>query len=153
MKHTLGTGAKATGVAKSTILKAIKSGKISADRDANGSYAIDPAELHRVFPPLAEKQRIDQEKKLLATPPPPLNEQAETAVLLAKLAGLEAILTREQETVADLRNRLNQSEQERRDAQERLTALLTDQRLKPAPEQPKAEPAPAEPVKKKRWWQ
>jgi DNA-binding transcriptional MerR regulator len=49
--YTLGTAARAAGVSKSTIHRAIKRGTISArSRDAGG-YEIDPAELHRVFPP------------------------------------------------------------------------------------------------------
>ena len=51
MKHTLGTAAKAVGKSKSTISKAISSGKISAHRLPNGSFEIDPSELHRVYPP------------------------------------------------------------------------------------------------------
>lgn len=51
MKHTLGTAAKAVGKSKSTISKAISSGKISAHRLSNGSFEIDPSELHRVYPP------------------------------------------------------------------------------------------------------
>ena len=53
MAYTLGTAAVACGVSKSTIHRAIKSGKISAQRHHDGSYTIDPAELHRVFPPLS----------------------------------------------------------------------------------------------------
>jgi excisionase family DNA binding protein len=52
MSYTLGTAARATGVSKSTIYRAIKAGRISASRTDSGDYAIDPAELHRVFPPL-----------------------------------------------------------------------------------------------------
>ena len=40
-------------IAKSTVLRAIKAGRVSAQRDANGQWSIDPAEFHRVFPPLA----------------------------------------------------------------------------------------------------
>ena len=47
--YSLGTAAKATGKAKSSILRAIKSGRISAIRTDSG-WSIDPAELHRVFP-------------------------------------------------------------------------------------------------------
>ncbi|MEE9319113.1 MAG: hypothetical protein V3U76_01590 [Granulosicoccus sp.] len=54
MKHTLGTAARATGVSKSTIYRAVKSGKLSAKRNDDGEYAIDPAELHRVYPPVAQ---------------------------------------------------------------------------------------------------
>lgn len=50
MSYTLGQAAAATGKAKSTISKAIKTGKISASKDESGSFQIDPSELHRVFP-------------------------------------------------------------------------------------------------------
>ena len=49
--YTLGTAAKAAGVSKSTIHRAIKRGTISARAKEVGGYEIDPAELHRVFPP------------------------------------------------------------------------------------------------------
>jgi len=55
MKHTLGTAAKATGVSKSTIYRAVKSGKLSASRNADDEYEIDPAELHRVYEPVSER--------------------------------------------------------------------------------------------------
>lgn len=129
MKYTLGTAAKACGVARTTILRAIKSGKISAGKDEAGNYAIDPAELHRVFPPIAVEQSTEQAMERDATG----GGTAETAVLLAKIEGLEALLDRERETVTDLRRRLDQSEEERRQTQGKLTALLTYQ-PKPAPE-------------------
>jgi hypothetical protein len=50
---TLGTASQATGRAKSTILRAIKAGRISATRAETGEWSIDPAELFRVFPALA----------------------------------------------------------------------------------------------------
>ena len=50
MSYTLGQAAKATGLSKPTIANAIKKGRISAQRDDIGQYAIDPAELHRIFP-------------------------------------------------------------------------------------------------------
>lgn len=50
MKYTLGTAAKAVGKSKSTISKAIKSGKISAHKTDDGIFEIDPSELHRVYP-------------------------------------------------------------------------------------------------------
>ena len=51
MKYTAGKAAEAAGLAKSTITKAISSGKLSAVKNANGAWEIDAAELHRVFPP------------------------------------------------------------------------------------------------------
>jgi hypothetical protein len=61
--YTLGTAANACGLNKSTVLRAIKAGKISATRDEHSQWQIDPAEMHRVYPPVAsnpEEQRSEQ---------------------------------------------------------------------------------------------
>ena len=52
--YSLVTGAAATGVNRSTILRAIKAGKLSAERDGSGAWVIQPVELHRLFPPLPQ---------------------------------------------------------------------------------------------------
>jgi hypothetical protein len=51
MSYNLATAAMATGVNKSTILRSIKAGRISATKSETG-WSIEVAELHRVFPPL-----------------------------------------------------------------------------------------------------
>jgi hypothetical protein len=51
MTYNLSTAAMATGASKSTILRAIKAGRISATKDDVG-WQIEVAELHRVFKPL-----------------------------------------------------------------------------------------------------
>ena len=51
MAYNLATAAMATGVNKSTILRSIKAGRISATKNDTG-WTIEVAELHRVFPPL-----------------------------------------------------------------------------------------------------
>jgi hypothetical protein len=51
MAYSLVTAAAATGVNRTTVLRAIKAGKITAERDAQGAWSIEPCELHRVFPP------------------------------------------------------------------------------------------------------
>lgn len=48
--YTLSNAAKASGIAKSTIYKAIKARRLLARKLDTGNYAIDPAELRRVFP-------------------------------------------------------------------------------------------------------
>lgn len=50
MKLTLNKAAQTCRRSKSTILDAIKSGRLTAPKEDRGRYAIDPAELHRVFP-------------------------------------------------------------------------------------------------------
>jgi hypothetical protein len=51
MAYTLGQAAKATGKTKTTIAKSIENGRISAQKNEFGQYQIEPAELHRVYPP------------------------------------------------------------------------------------------------------
>ena len=48
--YTLGDAARATGLNKTAILKAIRSGKVSAVKDEHGQWRIEPCELHRVYP-------------------------------------------------------------------------------------------------------
>lgn len=50
MKYTLGQAATVTGKAKGTISNAIKNGRISAEKNEDGSYSIDASELSRRFP-------------------------------------------------------------------------------------------------------
>lgn len=116
MKYTLGTAAKATGKAKSTILRAIKNGTISAKKASNGSYEIDPAELHRVFDSTTAQPEQSNDTQ-------PHEEQPETLRLRIDIAEKERIREREQmqATIDDLRARLDRSE-------DRVTALLSDQR-------------------------
>ena len=47
---TLGQASKLTGLGKFTLTRAIKSGRLSASRNEDGSYSIDPSELSRVYP-------------------------------------------------------------------------------------------------------
>jgi excisionase family DNA binding protein len=47
---SLREAAQQAGTSKSTILRAVKAGRLSATRDDDGGYRIDPAELHRVYP-------------------------------------------------------------------------------------------------------
>ena len=60
--HTmsLGEAAKATGKSKTTISRAVKSGKVSGGNKGNdGEYQIDPAELFRVYPMKKQTQQGD----------------------------------------------------------------------------------------------
>ena len=53
MSYTLAAAAAACGLNKSTVLRAIKAGKISGTKDEHGKWHIEAAELHRVYPPVA----------------------------------------------------------------------------------------------------
>ncbi len=50
MALTLNQAAKTCGRSKSTLINAVRTGRMTAPKDDLGRYAIDPAELHRVFP-------------------------------------------------------------------------------------------------------
>lgn len=77
MKYTAGQAAKAAGVSKATISRALQSGKISGFKDRTGAWSIDPAELHRMFPPVAGEPAETGLMKQSATPDKP----TETGVL------------------------------------------------------------------------
>jgi hypothetical protein len=68
MSYTLGTAAKAVGKSKAAISKAIKTGRIVATRLDNGSYRIEPVELHKIFPAIQpEDTRKETSDILLET--------------------------------------------------------------------------------------
>ena len=155
MYVTLGEAARRTGLSKATISRAVKSGKLSAaEVHPNGSYSIDLAELARVYDLKPGDGFTNPLVKHLETPPEMGGLQVEIAVLRERLSAI----SREREEgerryqlaaqqIEDLRQRLDQSEQERRDKDRQLTALLTDQRQPtapdtptPPPEQPSASP-------------
>jgi hypothetical protein len=122
MRYTLGTAAKATGKAKSTILRAVKSGTISATKAHDGSYEIEPSELHRVFPPNGAQQVASNDTQ-------PYEEHGATLRFRLEIAEAERQRERDQmqATIDDLRARLDRSE-------DRITALL------------------AAPQKSRNWW-
>ena len=122
MKLTLGEAAKETTVSKGTLSKAIKSGKISAHRNEDGSFAIDPAELFRVFPKQVETPQAEQSE----TPVEPHGNTMEATRLQVELevAQREAAILRD--TVADLRTDRDAWRQQA----ERQTLLLQDHRDK-----------------------
>lgn len=106
---SLSQAAKLTGKSKSTINRAIKSGRLSATRHEDGTYSIDPTELVRAFdlePPEGAKRR---------------DEEPDGTRLVERIAALEAMLSREREISDDLK-------EDRDRWRQQATALLTDQR-------------------------
>ena len=51
MSYSLSEAATACGVYKSTILRSIKTGRLTGTKNEFGQWRIEPAELHRVYPP------------------------------------------------------------------------------------------------------
>jgi len=117
MKHSLGTAAIATGKSKTTIHRAIKSGKLSAFKNDDGTFEIDPAELHRVFDPVTYIVTGNSAMEQSVTPDV-------TALIAQENAFLKLQLEREREFNRDLQLMLKTESEERR----KLTALLTHQK-------------------------
>jgi hypothetical protein len=129
--YTLGQAAKATGRAKVTLARAVKSGKLSAARGPDGSYAIDPSELARVYP-LTSEPASDMERSV--PPNGPVNAPGTSP---REVEALHQRIAEQTETIRDLRARLDDSEAERRRVQDRLTGLLAAPAQPPAPDPPR----------------
>jgi len=117
---TLNQAAKAAKKAKSTISKAINSGRLSAIKDDKGQCQIDTAELFRVFPP--EQVKIQDE-----TP----KETQKTAVLEVTIKHLERELEnlqkeRERERTG-LESQLEREKEQANYWRQQATNLLTHQ--------------------------
>jgi hypothetical protein len=67
MSYSLSNAAAACGVYKSTVLRSIKSGRLTATKDALGQWRIEPAELHRVYPPVQSNGAEDNATRHGAT--------------------------------------------------------------------------------------
>ena len=123
MAYSLQQAADAAGVNKSTILRAIQAGKVSATRNEHEQWLIEPAELHRVYPPATQGNR-----KLKGDGNDTHQSELGEATRRAALGELEVNLLRG--TIEDLRR----DRDSWREQAQRLTL-----------------PAPAN-ARSKRWW-
>jgi hypothetical protein len=88
---TLGEAAKETGLSKTAISRAIKSGRVSASRKEGGQYEIDPVELFRVYSRVDPKG-LQQDATVDGTVYPP-SDTVEVATLKAENAALRSTIT------------------------------------------------------------
>lgn len=124
MAYTLGEAAKATGISKASISRAINSGRISATKKDDGSFSIEPVELHRVYPPKSAAPVTETHSETPRNGNADTRNGSDSNVLQARLdAALEQLRDRDG-TIDDLRRRLDQSDEERREAQARVIGLL-----------------------------
>ena len=158
MAYTLRQAATATGKHRSSLLRCIQEGKLSATRDpVSGSWLIEPAELHRLFAPITStgddaehRSVLDHEHSSAHSTVQTIRNTAEHrsvrgAAALAEIRELRARLADKDAQLVDLKYRLDRCDEERRQVQAQLTALLTDQR----PAAPASAPPPPAP---RRWW-
>lgn len=138
--------AKNAGISKTTLLRHIENGKLSAGRNEKGHWEIDPSEVARVYgggPSGPDHGPVHGAPRAgPGGPGGPPNVPPEINVLQIKLdaseklaAEREAELHHRDVTIEHLRGELDEEKRERREAQTKLTALLSDMRPT-APEKP-----------------
>jgi hypothetical protein len=131
MSYTLGQAAKVVGMSKTSILRSIKAGRISAGRDEFGQWAIEPCELHRVYPALTDDTGTGNgtgERAVTGGETAVAEANARAALAEARLFDFKSMLD-------DTRAQRDRWQQQA----ERLAALaITDQRKETAPAQPQS---------------
>lgn len=130
-----------TGMSKPGIIKAMRQGRISATKDHNGDWRVEPVELFRVYPPVSKPAAVVQNAPEYTPEHIPEHTPENTPTLQVENEQLRQRLADKDDVIDDLRQRLDKEADERR----RLTMILTDSRPAAAPE-----PAPA--PKRKPWW-
>jgi hypothetical protein len=117
MQYTLAAAAKAVRRDKTTLLRQIKKGTITAVRDeATGGWMIEPAELHRVYPAAhAPLDAAAEQRSSAVRNGGDSLVSAAAAALQTRLAVAEAELRLKDEIITELR---------------RSIALLSDQRTR-----------------------
>ena len=145
---------KLTGKSRTAILRALNEGKISGEKDSRGVWDVQPVDLLKYYE--IEPSKLDEQVSgehvrtpVSGAPRTPQNAQVRTPpdtpdttqikVLQAQLDAVQQIVEDRGKTIEHLRGELDEEKQERRAAQTKLTALLTDQREK-APEKPVERP-------------
>lgn len=101
---TLTEAAAEVGKSKSTLLRAIDAGRLSAQRNEHGEYRVDASELFRVYPPITETPATT-----------PARSEASQDVtpeiltrLLDRLESQDRKLENMEDELADTRQRLNE---------------------------------------------
>lgn len=111
---SLREAAQQAGTSKSTILRAIQSGRLSATRTDDGGYDIDPSELFRVYPVKgsADGSQRSTDRCVGQDAPPPATTDTSpataelrirNATLEAELSALKAIIEAEKRRGEELR--------------------------------------------------
>jgi excisionase family DNA binding protein len=121
MHVTLGQAAKQLGIGKATLSRYIKQGKLSAQKQEDGSYRIDASELDRIRgimrPPLEQKTEQN------ATP-------IETRMLQREIELLRETLEQKDKIIEDTKSERDKWSRLAESLQEEKQKLLTDGRAK-----------------------
>ena len=120
----LNEAAKLCHKSKSTVLEAIRNGRLSASRNDKNEWQIDPAELFRVYPFTIESEQIEQQNSK-KTERENRNRTSDNykEILAIERAERERERKKFEETISKLWQRLEAEAEER----QKLTKLLTHQ--------------------------
>lgn len=118
---TLGEAAKQTGKSKATLSRAIKNGRISAQKQDDGSFSIEPSELFRVYKPMNDET--------LATPKNTVSETTRNPTATPEkdieIATLKAELQAAQDKIDDLKSLADDIRQDREEWRKQANRLLS----------------------------
>jgi excisionase family DNA binding protein len=98
VSYTLATAAEAARVTKPTVFRWIKKGKISATKAEDGTYRIEPAELHRYLDSVAQETSPPDTMQEAAIPSEaPADVLPELITLRCEVEKLQALLATERQ--------------------------------------------------------
>ena len=112
MSYRLAEAAAACSLNKATVRRAIKTGKVSATKDAHGQWHIEPGELHRVYPPRTEAG-IDERVRAYIS---------EVALLRERIEDLKTLTDEYRVWVRDLSEQRDRAESRAAELDKRLLA-------------------------------
>ena len=124
MKLSLGQAAKEVGKSKTAIANAVKSGRLSAEKTDTGGYAIDPAELFRVYPP----KKVDGQSG--STKDAELDSKVtgvNRSILTEKVNGLERVIEEKEKQIQILnteKDAVRQDLEDQKEQAKKITLLL-----------------------------
>lgn len=150
MKLSLGQAAKLAGRGKTTLTRAIKAGRLSAERAEGGGYRIDVSELARVYELRhhATPETVSRDRHAVhhATPHATVTRDPRETEAAVRLAELETEVRLLREMLAEVRESRDELRAERDDWRSRAERLLTDQRTPAARRKPAPTPETPETV-------
>lgn len=117
---TLSQAARSIAKSKSTLNRAIKSGRLSAVRNEDGTFSIDPSELARAFPQNGKEREPEQRQER--------SEERSGTEDSSKVAMLEKLLEREREALAREREVSADLKEDRDRWRAQASGLLSDLR-------------------------
>ena len=126
MKLTLSEAARQAGMSKSTLSRLVKKGRITAEKQENGEFRIDPSELDRLAELRSSVRSVQRAKT------------GTDAVLQREIDLLREMLLDKERTIQDLRTERDDWKKQAQQAQQAQMLVL-------AAGEKKEEP-------RKRWW-